>query len=380
MVTQCAMSTSQLVSCAKVCSSTIESKECQDQIIEAARQVSRQVDCVMDVANAHCRNEQALADLKSCAKHVTDNVVELLDNVRASNEHILNLGSPNSSHSVFEKHDESIERIFNVTDNLVNIMDDPSEIIKQAKFLALATTDLINSLRKEAHVQPTTDQQKKLLLAAKLLAEAISKIVEAAKGYATNPQDENMQTNLKKAAEDLKNATSIAAGNNLQLKLIKRLELCAKQAASCATQSIAAIQVCTVVCTPVNVDLNESQSSGGANDPSASSRIQNNQTHNQLIQQCKLVADHVPKIVQAIRGCMVSANSKSAQLGLINACEDFILPTQKMISLTKAVLPTIVDEIKAIQLRNCTNQLSNALNELKSCLARVNFYFLQSVF
>ena len=39
LVTLCALSTSQLVSCTKVCASTIGSKECQEQIIEAARQV-----------------------------------------------------------------------------------------------------------------------------------------------------------------------------------------------------------------------------------------------------------------------------------------------------------------------------------------------------
>ena len=96
--------------------------------------------------------------------------------------------------------------------------------------------------------------------------------------------------------------------------------------------------------------------SSSTNDPSI---IRNNQTHTHLIQQCKHVADFVPKIVQGIRGCMVTPYSKSAHLGLINACEDFLLPTQKMISLSKAVLPTITDEIKAIQLRNCTNQLGN---------------------
>lgn len=72
---------------------------------------------------------------------------------------------------------------------------------------------------------------------------------------------------------------------------------------------------------------------------------------------------------------MVSLNSKSAHLGLINACEDFVLPTQKMIALSKAVLPTIVDEIKAIQLRNCINQLTNSLNDLKTCLTRVRHIF-----
>ena len=96
----------------------------------------------------------------------------------------------------------------------------------------------------------------------------------------------------------------------------------------------------------------------------------NTQTHTHLIQQCKQVADCVPKIVQGIRGCMVAPTSKSAHLGLINACEDFTLPAQKMIALSKAVLPTIADEIKAIQLRNCTHQLACAVGELKSCLAK----------
>ena len=127
---------------------------------------------------------------------------------------------------------------------LFNSVGNGPEMIRQAKIVAQSTTELINSLKQEAHVQPTSEQQRKLLLAAKLLAEATSKIVEAAKGCASNPADEKMQSSLKKAAEDLKNATTVAAGDNLQLKLIKRLELCAKQAASCATQSIAAIQVC----------------------------------------------------------------------------------------------------------------------------------------
>lgn len=297
----------------------------------------------MDVAQIHCKNEQALYDLRNCAKNVTDAVYQLLDSVKASNEQIANL-----NHGLVNRQDDSIEKIFHATDNLFSSMGDASEMIRQAKLLAQATTDLINSLKQEAHIQPTSEQQRKLLLAAKLLAEATSKIVEAAKGCASNPNDERLQANLKKAAEDLKSATTIAAGDNLQLKLIKKLELCAKQAASCATQSIAAIQVCTI---------NEMDSEQSIN-------------HSQLIQQCKHVADHVPKMVQAIRACMVGITSKSAHLGLINACEDFVLPTQKMISLTKAVLPTIVDEIKAIQLRNCTNQLSNALNELKNCLAR----------
>jgi talin len=158
-----------------------------------------------------------------------------------------------------------------------------------------ATTELVNSLKHEAHTQQTSEQQRKLLLAAKLLAEATSKMVEAAKGCATNPKDLNLQNNLKKAAEELKNATTIAAGDNLQLKLIKRLELCAKQAASCATQSIAAIHVCTIYS---NSPVGNQNGSDELNNENTQRVGINNQTHNQLIQQCKQVADHVPKIVQ----------------------------------------------------------------------------------
>lgn len=89
MVTQCALCTSQLVSCTKVCASTIGSKECQDQIIEAARQVSRQVDAVIQTANGNCQNEQALAELNRNARNVSDSVNQLLNSVKGSNEQLV---------------------------------------------------------------------------------------------------------------------------------------------------------------------------------------------------------------------------------------------------------------------------------------------------
>jgi talin len=223
-------------------------------------------------------------------------------------------------------------------------------------------------LKQEAHQQNTNEQQKKLLLAAKLLAEATSKIVEAAKGCATNPRDERAQASLRRAVDELRTATSIAAGDSsLQLKLIKRLELSAKQAASCATQTIAAVQVCIA------------NSPAGGSDPldeSTASMLSHNTTSTQLVHQCKVVADYVPRIVQGIRACMVAPAAKSAHLCLISAAEDFLPPAHRMLALTKAVLPTLVNEIKMIQLRNCANQLVNSLADLKHCLARVGIIFL----
>jgi hypothetical protein len=159
LVTQCALSTSQLVSCTKVCSSTIGSRECQEQVIEAARQVSRQVDAVVDVAAQHCRNEQAINELRVCAKNVTDAVIHLLNNVKALNEKLIAnamggssgsdgmdntsaMGLNDSSNGIIDdeqlmrKQDESIEKIFNATDCLFGCMGDSAEMIRQAKILA----------------------------------------------------------------------------------------------------------------------------------------------------------------------------------------------------------------------------------------------------
>ena len=346
LVTQCALCTSQLVSCTKVCASTIGSRECQAQVGEAARQVSRHLDAVIESASGYCKSDKALGDLKACARQVAEAIGQLLESVRGSDRQMMD------STAFQHKQDESVEKIFAATDSLFANMGDTGEMIRQAKVLAQATTELVNALKQEAHAQTSSEQQRKLLLAAKLLAEATSKMVEAAKSCATNPNDARMQEGLKKAAEDLKNATAIAAGDSLQNKLIRRLEVCAKQAASCATQAIAAIQVCAY-------QAGREEEAG---------QPQRGHSHLQLIQQCKVVADNVPKIVQGIRGCMSAPNSKSAQLGLINACEDFVPPAHKMTIISKAVLPTIADEIKAIQLRNCANHLEAALSDLRSIL------------
>lgn len=208
-------------------------------------------------------------------------------------------------------------------------------------------------------------------MTAKLLAEATARIVESAKCCAADPKDDHAKNNLRRSVDELKKATStILSGGeddevftshqttdlSPEFKLIKQLELSAKQAASCATQAIAAIQVCILHA--------EGDQALASRQPST------HHLQQQLIQQCKVVADHVPKIVQGIRACMVQPRAKSAHLSLISASEDFLMPAYKMISLTKSVLPTIANEIKTIQLRNCTNQLINALSDLKNWLAK----------
>lgn len=67
-------------------------------------------------------------------------------------------------------------------------------------------------------------------------------MVEAAKGAAANPENEDQQQRLREAAEGLRVATNAAAQNAIKKKIVNRLEVAAKQAAAAATQAIAAAQ------------------------------------------------------------------------------------------------------------------------------------------
>ena len=97
-------------------------------------------------------------------------------------------------------------------------------------------------------------------------------------GAARDPNNAEAQEALRKAAEDLRNATNAAANDALKKKLIKKLEVAAKQTAASATQCIAAAQGAT----PTN---------------------RNQSSQQQLLTNCKTVADHIGKLVQ-VRCCL----------------------------------------------------------------------------
>lgn len=54
-------------------------------------------------------------------------------------------------------------------------------MVRQARVLAQATSDLVNAMRSDAEAEVDLDNSKKLLAAAKLLADATARMVEAAK-------------------------------------------------------------------------------------------------------------------------------------------------------------------------------------------------------
>ena len=63
------------------------------------------------------------------------------------------------------------------SDDLCQSVGDASEMVRQARILAQATSELVGTIKAQAEEQEDNEQQKKLLGAAKLLADATANMV-----------------------------------------------------------------------------------------------------------------------------------------------------------------------------------------------------------
>ncbi|KFO52801.1 Talin-1 [Corvus brachyrhynchos] len=337
--TQCALSTSQLVACTKVVAPTISSPVCQEQLIEAGKLVAKSAEGCVEASKPATSDDQLLKQVGVAATAVTQALNDLLQHIK---QHALG-GQP------IGRYDQATDTILNVTENIFSSMGDAGEMVRQARILAQATSDLVNAIKADAEGETDLENSRKLLSAAKILADATAKMVEAAKGAAAHPDSEEQQQRLREAAEGLRMATNAAAQNAIKKKLVHKLETasvkpvppCAKQAAASATQTIAAAQ-------------------------HASSSNKNPAAQQQLVQSCKVVAEQIPMLVQGVRGSQSQPDSPSAQLALIAASQNFLQPAGKMVAAAKATVPTITDQASAMQLSQCAKNLAAALAELRT--------------
>ncbi|XP_029337822.1 talin-2 [Mus caroli] len=284
--TQCALSTSQLVACAKVVSPTISSPVCQEQLIEAGKLVDRSVENCVRACQAATGDSELLKQVSAAASVVSQALHDLLQHVRQ----FASRGEP------IGRYDQATDTIMCVTESIFSSMGD-------------AGTD---------HFIPYSSV-----------------------GAAANPENEDQQQRLREAAEGLRVATNAAAQNAIKKKIVNRLEVAAKQAAAAATQTIAASQNAAI----------------SNKNPSA---------QQQLVQSCKAVADHIPQLVQGVRGSQAQAEDLSAQLALIISSQNFLQPGSKMVSSAKAAVPTVSDQAAAMQLSQCAKNLATSLAELRT--------------
>ncbi|XP_029680056.1 talin-1 isoform X3 [Formica exsecta] len=334
--TQCALATSQLVACAKVVAPTLHSPACQTQLMNAVREVTKAVERLVQVCNETCNDENLLKELSIAASEVSRTLNDLLNHIKTATR------GERAKESIQEG---AVETILVATDKLFASTGDAGEMVRQARVVGQATAQLIQSIKGEAERQTDSEQQQRLLAAAKLLADATAKMVEAARQCASSPHDARMQDQLRQAAEELRAATTVAATPALRRKLITRLEACAKQAASTATQCIAA-----------------SSGVGHHNTNPASQE--------ELNMECHTIAQHIPHLVSGVKGTQAQPDNPTAQLNLINASEQFLQPGTAVVKAARAVLPTVTDQASAMQLNNTSQQLGSSLADLRSAVTR----------
>ena len=145
--TQCALATSQLVACAKVVAPTIADPQCQDQLIEAARDVAKSVEgCVSTCRDVCSRDEHSLTELGGAAQDVTKALNDLLNHIKD--------GGP-------DKIPDIMDQIMVASGELI-ASHDSSDMVRQARILAQATAELIQSIKGEAESQSDSDLQVRL--------------------------------------------------------------------------------------------------------------------------------------------------------------------------------------------------------------------------
>uniref|UniRef100_A0A8C3SZT3 Talin 1 n=1 Tax=Chelydra serpentina TaxID=8475 RepID=A0A8C3SZT3_CHESE len=316
---------------ADVVAPTISSPVCQEQLIEAGKLVAKSAEGCVEASQAATNDDQLLKQVGVAATAVTQALNDLLQHIK---QHATG-GQP------IGRYDQATDTILNVTENIFSSMGDAGEMVRQARILAQATSDLVNAIKADAEGETDLENSRKLLSAAKMLADATAKMVEAAKGAAAHPDSEEQQQRLREAAEGLRIATNAAAQNAIKKKLVHKLEVRSKQAAASATQTIAAAQ-------------------------HAAASNKNPAAQQQLVQSCKVRIWDLPACPSRVRG---SAGHGMAVLPSV-LFSWLILSTPqpggKMVAAAKATVPTIADQASAMQLSQCAKNLAAALAELRT--------------
>lgn len=173
-------------------------------------------------------------------------------------------------------------------------------MVKQARRLGQATAQLIQSIKGEAEKLPDSDIQRRLLAAAKTLADATARMVEAARQCASHPHDVHYQSVLRKTAEELRDVTTVAATTPaVRAKLVDRVNVCARKAVSSATQCITAAQASH----PYNV---------------------NAVTREALISETKELVKQIPPLVGSIKASNAHPEDTTSQVDLMYVAEVFL--------------------------------------------------------
>ncbi|KAM3956237.1 LOW QUALITY PROTEIN: talin_middle and talin-RS domain-containing protein rhea [Aphomia sociella] len=331
--THCALATSQLVACAKVVAPTLQNPACREQLLSAARQVAQAVDRLVEAARP--APEQPLVEqLVSAAHRVTEELERLLAHCHPDRR----------AAATALASERVVESVLTASERVV-VSADPTDMVRNARLLGQATAHLINDIKTEAEKQPS-DSQRKLLAAAKLLADATARMVEAARQCASSPQDHDKQEALRKAAEEVRYITTdYAQGQDIVGSQVARLQESARNAASCATQLITSAQ-------------------------NATQHNTNRYSQESLLIECKSLGESIPRLMDATQAAAARPGRAADQLDLISASEQFLQPGSRAVGAARAALPGVGDATAAQHLADNAHRFGGVCADLRSAVSR----------
>uniref|UniRef100_A0A1I8EQD5 I/LWEQ domain-containing protein n=1 Tax=Wuchereria bancrofti TaxID=6293 RepID=A0A1I8EQD5_WUCBA len=336
--TQCAYATSQLVACARVVAPTIDSPACQEQLTSAAKQVARAVeDLLVDAQEACSRSigdgKKSFTDIHEASRLVTAALDDLLLHVKTS---------PKLIRTTQENYE--YEQILNQSRKIITYQGPTEDMVRQGENAIRHSRLLVEQM--EAEADRTPERRDRLLDAARSVAQATSRMIDATKECQVHPQAAESQLALRDAAEKLVTVTSEATSEEQSKRTMEHLEQAAKQAAAAATQTIAAANACQP-------------------------HIQSKTVTETLIVECTETAERVPPLIASIRESQAarSPNEKfRAQSSLIRDTTQVLRPATRLVEVARQTVPSVPEQHVAIHLQSTSQQLSTQLAELRVAL------------
>jgi talin len=350
-----ALATTQLVTCAKVLTPGLSTALCQDQLGESARAVAAAIERLVGVAQSACRDEAAVNSLGEAARAVSDALGALLSAIpdlasdstgpaTTGGKAAQGAGSGPGDAASSREYAEAVDAILEGTERLHAGVGETSAMVAEAKRLAQATAVIVNEIKGRAAGEADPKRKENYIASARLLADATAKLVAATKRAAQAPQDPSARAELAQAAAQLRRTMQEAAGEAVGRKFMANLKSAAKQTAMAGTQLVTAAQAASA--------CNRSQAS-----------------QQQLDAQSRIVAEHLGKMVSALKRSVVQKGDAGAQLALISRCREAILPGQRLVAAVKAAAPTVEEPAAAMQLTTASRAMGACLAELKSAVA-----------
>src|SRR5690606_29852419 len=136
---QTALASHQLIACAKVVSPSISNPVCARQLLDSCAEVGKNVQTLVADC-APVRDTYAQGDLKAAAEQVSNALNQLIEQIR-----LLSGGQ--------RVQNDPVNAILAANDRLFSSTGDGNEMVKQARLLARATTDLISEIKGKVRQQ-----------------------------------------------------------------------------------------------------------------------------------------------------------------------------------------------------------------------------------